>query len=86
MIGLTFPNIKAMFYGVALDNPNGVDVLKYYKQKGFVTGHTGTTCAREIYSVVNAIVDIGKDLDYDLWYHENIALFCDPNFFDATLS
>ena len=83
-MGLTFPNIKAMFYGVDLDNPNGVNVLKYYKQQGFVTGHTGTTCAREIYSVVNAIVDMGKDLDYDVWDHENIALFCDPNFFDAT--
>ena len=83
-MGLTFPNIKAMFYGVDLDNPNGVNVLKYYKQQGFVTGHTGTTCAREIYSVVNAIVDMGKDLDYDVWDHENIALFCDPNFFDST--
>ena len=83
-MGLTFPNIKAMFYGVSLDNPNGVNVLKYYKQQGFVTGHTGTTCAREIFSVPNAIIDMGKDLDYDVWDHENIALFCDPNFFDAT--
>ena len=84
LMSLTFPNIKAMFYGVSLDNPNGVNVLKYYKQQGFVTGHTGTTCAREIFSVPNAIIDMGKDLDYDVWDHENIALFCDPNFFDAT--
>ena len=76
---LTFPNIKAMFYGVDLDDKFGINVLKYFKKQGYVTGHTGTTCGREIISVNNAIT--GKYLDYDVWDHENIALFCDLNFF-----
>ena len=78
---LTFPNIKAMFYGISFEEQFGVNVLKYYKKQGYVTGHTGTSCGREIYSVNSAIE--AKYLDYDVWDHENIALFCDPNFFNS---
>ena len=78
--GLTIPNIKAMFYGIGLEESNGVNLVKYFKEQGFVTGHTGTTCGKEIFSV-NALLQSQK-LDYDSWDHENIALFCDQNFFD----
>ena len=78
--GLTLPNIKSMFYGVSLDESEGVNVVKYYKEQGYVTGHTGTTCGKEIFSV-NGLLR-SQELDYDSWDHENIAMFCDPNFFD----
>ena len=78
--GLTIPNIKAMFYGIGLEESNGVNLVKYFKEQGFVTGHTGTTCGKEIFSV-NALLQSQK-LDYDSWDHENIAMFCDQNFFD----
>ena len=78
--GLTIPNIKAMFYGIGLEESNGVNLVKYFKEQGYVTGHTGTTCGKEIFSV-NALLQSQK-LDYDSWDHENIALFCDQNFFD----
>jgi hypothetical protein len=42
--GLTIPNIKAMFYGIGLDESKGINLVKYFKEQGFVTGHTGTTC------------------------------------------
>ena len=76
---LTIPNIKAMFYGVGLKEGYGINLVKYYKNQGYVTGHTGTTCGKEIFSV-NALLKSQK-LDYDSWDHENIAMFCDPNFF-----
>ena len=79
---LTYPNIKSMFYGIPLEEDYGVNVMKYYKKQGYVTGHTGTSCGREIISVNNAL-SFGKYLDYDVWDHENIALFCDPNFFNS---
>ena len=79
---LTYPNIKAMFYGIDVEEDYGINALKYYKKQGYVTGHTGTTCGREIFSVNNAL-SFGKYLDYDVWDHENIALFCDPNFFNS---
>ena len=49
--GLTLPNIKAMFYGVTLNESEGINVVKYYKEQGYVTGHTGTTCGKDIFSV-----------------------------------
>ena len=79
--GLTLPNIKSMFYGIHLEESNGVNVVKYFKKQGYVTGHTGTTCGKEIFSV-NGLLQ-SQHLDYDSWDHENIAMFCDPNFFDA---
>ena len=80
LIGLTIPNIKSMFYGINIDE-DGVNIVKYYKKQGYVTGHTGTTCGKEIFSV-NALLR-SQRIDYDNWDHENIALFCDPNFFDS---
>ena len=78
--GLTLPNIKSMFYGVELTEPEGVNLVKFFKEQGYVTGHTGTTCGKEIFSV-NGLLQ-SQHLDYDNWDHENIAMFCDPNFFD----
>ena len=82
--GLTIPNIKAMFYGIGLDEPSGINLVKYFKEQGFVTGHTGTTCGKEIFSI-NALLQSQK-LDFDAWDHENVALFCDRNFFDPEYS
>ena len=82
--GLTIPNIKAMFYGIGLDEPSGINLVKYFKEQGFVTGHTGTTCGKEIFSL-NALLQSQK-LDFDAWDHENVALFCDRNFFDPEYS
>ena len=78
--GLTIPNIKAMFYGIGLDDSKGINLVKYFKEQGFVTGHTGTTCGKEIFSV-NALLQ-SQELDFDGWDHENVALYCDQNFFD----
>ena len=78
--GLTLPNIKSMFYGIPLDENVGENFVKYYKAQGYVTGHTGTTCGKEIFSVNNLL--LSQEIDYDMWDHENIAMFCDPNFFD----
>ena len=78
--GLTLPNIKSMFYGVSLNESDGVNLVKFYKEQGFVTGHTGTTCGKEIFSV-NGLLR-SQHLDYDSWDYENIAMFCDENFFD----
>ena len=76
---LTIPNIKAMFYGIHLKEGDGINLVKFYKNQGYITGHTGTTYGNEIFSV-NALLKSQK-LDYDSWDHENIAMFCDANFF-----
>ena len=78
----TLTNVKPMFYGAGYYDTNGTNIVKHFKEEGFVTGHTGTTCGREIFSVkINEDGDYVKYLDYDSYDHENIALFCDYNFF-----
>ena len=80
--GLTIPNIKPMFYGVNLTESKGVNLVKFFKEQGYVTGHTGTTCGKEIFSV-NSMIQ-SQEIDLDNWDHENIAMFCDPNFFNSS--
>ena len=80
--GLTLPNIKSMFYGIALNESNGINLVKYFKEQGYVTGHTGTTCGKEIFAFNELLRS--QNLDYDNWDHENIAMFCDENFFDSS--
>ena len=67
-----------MFYGQSIKyETNGTNLVKYYKERGFITGHTGTTCGREIFAQVR----VTQDLDFDNYDHENVSLFCDYNFF-----
>ena len=82
--GLTLPNIKSMFYGVSLNESDGANLVKFYKEQGYITGHTGTTCGKEIFSV-NSLL-LSQHLHYDNWDYENIAMFCDENFFDWNYS
>ena len=74
------PNIKSMFYGVSLNESDGVNLLNFYKEQGYITGHTRITCGKEIFSV-NGLLR-SQHLDYDNWDYENIAIYCDENFFD----
>ena len=77
----TIPNIKAMFYGIPYSGTNGTNIVKYFKEKGYVTGHTGTTCGREIFEVkLFKFGDKVRYLEYDSWDHEGVSLFCDLNF------
>ena len=79
----TFPNLKPMFYGIPVYETNGTNIVKYFKQNGFVTGHTGTTCGREIFGIkLDKDGDQVKWLDFDSYDHEGITPFCDLNFFN----
>ena len=55
-----------MFYGVHYYDIEGTNIVKYYKQQGFITGHTGTTCDKEIFAFVPTKKYLNK-LDYDLY-------------------
>ena len=77
----TIYNIKPMFYGTPFREKHGTNLVKYYKEKGFVTGHTGTTCGKEIFGIkVFKYSDLVGKLDYNLYDHEGVTLFCDANF------
>ena len=74
----TLPNVHVMFYGESAFNENGTSILKLFKKKGYITGQAYDMCSREIYDIEK---DNLKYTDFDNYDHENIAMFCDPNYY-----
>ena len=75
----TTPNIIPMFYSSVNKERRSVNIIKYLKENGYITGNSGNLCSKESfeiepndYKVYNLLLD-----EYD---HENIAMFCDPNY------
>ena len=59
-------------------NGNGTSILKAFKEKGYITAQSDNICGRELYDLEK---DNIKNLEFDNFDHENIAMFCDPNFY-----
>ena len=76
-IYFTPPNVNPMFYGESMLNSNGTNIIRAFKQRGFITGQSNNICSRELYDLED---DYTKDMDFEPFDHENIAMFCDPNF------
>lgn len=84
----TVPNIYAMNYGFPRGTSvrateDGVSFLKYLKQNGYITGSAGTICSKD--SVFSDELDL-PNVDYEKYDHENVALFCDRNYYDTGYS
>jgi len=58
----------------------GVHFLKYLHDKGFISGQSNNFCSRELYDLEEGFIDNITFVPFD---HENIALFCDPNYFSV---
>ena len=68
-------NLNSVFFGDYLNKKGNLDLLSLYKKNGFVTGTTTDSCSKKI-------PFIKKGFIYENYDHENIAVFCDPNFFN----
>ena len=75
----TTPNVMPMFYSSKTNLGQPVNVIKYFKENGYITGNSVNLCSKESLefdpeekSNYNIILD-----EYD---NENIAMFCDPNY------
>ena len=80
----TIGNIYPMNYGCsARGGGKGVFFVKYLKENGFVTGSAGTICSKD--SVFSDELDL-YNVEYEPYDHENVALFCDRNFYDTGYS
>ena len=60
-------------------NSNGTSILKHIKKKGFITGHSNNICTRQLYDIEDKYTE---NIEYDNFDHENIAMMCDPNFYN----
>ena len=78
-IFFTQQNVNPMFFGESMFNSNGTSILKHIKNKGFITGHSNNICTRQLYDIED---NYTENIEYDSFDHENIAMKCDPNFYN----
>ena len=77
----TQKNVQPMFYGEIMDpeSSNGTNIIKYLKERGYITGQSSNLCSKELFVTMNNCLNNVEFSDYD---HENVAMFCDPNYYD----
>ena len=76
-------NIAPMFYGNSFNSHKGVNIIRYFKENGFITGHEIDMCSKELYNIEHTEnVEFKDERDYEEWDHENIAYLCDGNYFE----
>ena len=75
----TLPNIAAMFYGMPYTSGRGQNIIKYFKESGYITAQIGNICSKELFEI-NGIKN--NLINYENFDHENIGMWCDPNYFD----
>ena len=68
-------NAFPMFYGVKFKK-YGDNFQNIYQEKGFITGQSNNFCSKEVYSISNKT----DNLNYGIFDHELISLFCEPNY------
>ena len=70
-------NVLPMFYGDSMKSQKGSSLIKYFKEKGYITGGSENICHKELF-----LLEEGKNKDviFESFDHENFAMFCDPNY------
>ena len=71
-------NIFPLFYGNKRNPGNGISIVKFFNEKGFITAATHNSCNKEIFDWPSKKYNV----TYSHFDHENVAMFCDPNFED----
>ena len=77
--GNTFPNAVPMFYGMPFDSKEGQNVIKYFKENGYITAQISNICSKELFEVGGKK---NTSIKYENYDHENIGMWCDPNYYD----
>ena len=70
-------NVLPMFYGESMKSQKGSSLIKYFKEKGYITGGSENICHKELFLLEQ---DKNKDVIFESFDHENFAMFCDPNY------
>ena len=70
-------NILPMFYGKSMKSQKGTSLIKYFKEKGYITGGSENICHKELFLLEQGK---NKDVEFESFDHENFAMFCDPNY------
>ena len=74
----TNPNVLPMFYST-YNNSLSNHIIKYLKKNGYITAQSQNMCSKESFEM-DAKYIIDEKLELDEYDHENVAMFCDPNY------
>ena len=77
-IGYTQGNTIPLFYGSPKFSKKGISIVKFFNEKGFITASAHNSCNRDIFDWM----DTNGNIKFSYYDHENIAMFCDPNYED----
>jgi hypothetical protein len=54
------------------------NIIRYYKEKGHITDNLCNIFSKELFVIEKKKINI----NFDRYDHENIGLWCDPNYYD----
>lgn len=76
----TDSNVFPMFFGNRQGTGKGINILKYFKEQGYITATSGSYGDKEIFGT-NMRDKFLYNMEITSFDHENIALFIDRNNF-----
>ena len=71
-------NAMPMFFGDSVYKIKADNIIKYFKELGYVTAQSIDMCSKEVWEPEKE----PPRIDFDFWDHENVAMFCDPSYMD----
>ena len=77
----TTPNVYPMFLGISENYRYGTSIIKYLKKQGYITAQTDNFCSKETFEIEKKDF-FRKKIFFEDYDHENIAMFCDPTYFN----
>ena len=77
--GYTLANIFPMFYGMPFNSNKGQNIIKYFKEEGYITAQISNICSKELFEVVRKN---NTSIKYENYDHDNIGMWCDPNYYN----
>ena len=79
-------SIQTIFYNKTrndIQNYQNIHILSLFKKKGYITGQSANICSKEFYSYdFEKETKFFKKTKIEEYDHENIAMFCDPFYFN----
>lgn len=76
----THPNAIPMYYGFPMGQERGQNIIRYFKENGYITANIGNICSKELFAIEKKLINV----NFDRYDHENIGMWCDPNYYDRS--
>ena len=75
----TLHNLKPIIFGESILSPNGINIINFMKDKGYITAQTNNYCGTQPYQIHPSFDN--SNVTFGEFDHELISLFCEPNYY-----